>query len=64
MSKMIFMKLYIYIYIPESISSAHFINPSISNTNISASQISEAKPYYFTNACTNLHETWYAYHAT
>jgi hypothetical protein len=40
---LIFMKLGTYIMPPESISTAHFIN-TISNTNIAASQISEAKP--------------------
>jgi hypothetical protein len=33
--------------------------PSISNTSIIASQISEAKPQYCLNASSNLHEIWY-----
>jgi hypothetical protein len=38
------MKLGRYIMPPEAILMAHFINPPVSNTNITASQIVEAKP--------------------
>jgi hypothetical protein len=47
----------------EVISVAHLKTPSISNTNITASQNVEAEPYYFLNAGTNIHETWYVCHA-
>jgi hypothetical protein len=58
------MKLDKYIMPPEPISTALKKIPPVSNTNITASQISEAKPKYCLNACINLHETWNAYHAT
>jgi hypothetical protein len=38
--------------------------PHISNTNTTATLISEAKPKYCLNVCTNLHEIWFVCHAT
>jgi hypothetical protein len=40
----IFTKLSTYIMPPEAISTAHFINISLSSTNITAFKIFEAKP--------------------
>jgi hypothetical protein len=38
------MKLGMFIVAPEPISAAYFMNLPISNTNITASEIAEAKP--------------------
>jgi hypothetical protein len=44
MPELIFKKFGVYIMLSESVSMADFKNPSISKTNITDSQISEAKP--------------------
>jgi hypothetical protein len=62
-SEPIYMKHGIYIIASSSISTAYFKILLITNTNITAYKIAEAKPKYSFNNFTNLHGTWYAYHA-
>jgi hypothetical protein len=60
MAEPIVMELGMNIMLSKPISAVHVIIPfdQYHTTNIMASQISQDKPYYFPNACTNLHGTW------
>lgn len=48
----VFIKLTMNIMTSEPLLTASFIKPFITNNSITGSQIAEAKPYHFLNACT------------